>query len=138
MKKQMMRKFVRAAFPTESRTVLRSLSYGVLLVALLWYPLPLLVAFLAPPKWAAYALILGLLCVALGFFLWGKPLLRAFNTVGWTAAGYLAAGIVLAVLFHGDPAAAFQRPGAVVLSGALGLLAYLAVSFFQFIKSQKG
>ncbi len=121
--------FLRRAFPAQKRTILLGLGYGVLLVALNWYPLPMLLEnlleMLAPPKWLAYALIAALLCILCWFFISGKLWARDFSVVGWTAVGYLAAGIVLAGLVRCGFLHGFERCSALLISCFLLLAVYM-------------
>lgn len=130
--------FFRQAFPVKKRTVLPGLGQGLLLVVVLWYPLPLLLEYLAPPKWMAYGLILVLLGGLFCLFLSGKWWMQEFDRIGWTACGYLASGVVLMAFFHGDPQAPFQRAGVVVATGVFLLAAYVAFSLAAFLKHPKG
>ena len=101
------------------------LGYGVLLAASSGFPLRMLLEKTAPPKWVAYALLAAMFCVLLWLLLSGKLVTRDFPLVGWTAVGYSAFGIALAVLSRWVSADTADHSGLGALSGFVFLLAYM-------------
>lgn len=118
--------FLCRAFPAKKRTVLLGLSYGVLIVAICWYPLPLLIENVVPPKWMIYMLILAFVCIVFWLFLSGKLLADNWGMVGWTGIGYLASGIFLTILsFSGFKT--YSNPMVILVSGLFLLAVYIIV-----------
>ena len=76
------------------------LGIGIFLLALFWYPFPMLLRSLTFSPILRNAIILALICFLAILFLSGKLFLKDYALIGWTAIGSLIFGIVLAVLFH--------------------------------------
>ena len=87
-------------FPIKKRIMFSGLSYGIFLVALFWYPFPMLLRSLTFSPILRNAIILALICFLAILFLSGKLFLKDYAIIGWTAIGSLIFGIVLVVLFH--------------------------------------
>lgn len=112
--------FFRRAFPPKTRIILSGLGYGALLVAIAWYPLPILLEKVDISMWLVYVLILVLICLVFWLIRSGKPLIREPGAVGWTAVGYIAAGIVLAIL-------SCKSSDKALFTGLLLLIVYLII-----------
>lgn len=112
--------FLRRAFPPKARTILPSLGYGALLVAIIWYPFPILLKKVNISMWLVYALIFVFSCLVFWLIRSGKPLIRELCAVGWTAIGYIAAGISLTIF-------SCESADKALLSGLLLLIIYLIV-----------
>lgn len=98
----------------------------MLIVAICWYPLPLLIENVIPPKWMVYILILAFVCIVFWLFLSGKLLADNWGMVGWTGIGYLASGIFLTILSCSD-FETYSNPMVILASGLFLLAVYIIV-----------
>lgn len=112
--------FLRRAFPPKTRMILSGLGCGALLVAIAWYPLPILLEKVDISMRLAYVLIFVLVCLVVWLIRSGKPLIRELGAVGWTAIGYIAAGIVLTIF-------SCKSSDKALFTGLLLLIVYLIV-----------
>lgn len=105
------------AFPTNVRTVLSGLCYGVVLIALLFYPFPQILdkAQINPPQWVIGVLIAVLVVGALWLAYAGKLRQRNRGIVGWSGIGMTIYGAILAIAFH-------DRTGTGALIAGIALL----------------
>ena len=87
-------------FPIKKRIMFHGLSYGIFLVALYWYPFPMLFRSLTLSPILRNAIILALICFLAILFLSGKFFLKDYAIIGWTTIGALIYGIILVVLLH--------------------------------------
>ncbi len=94
--------FFRREFPAKKRTIFYGLCNGALLVAILWYPLPMLLEKLNPSSSVSYAIALVLVCILVGSLLSGKGIEKDNGMIGWTAVGLFLSGIILVVFSHGE------------------------------------
>lgn len=119
--------FLRRAFPPKARMILPNLGYGALLVAIIWYPLPILLKKVDISMGLVYVLIFVLACLVFRLIRSGKPLIRELGAAGWTAIGYIAAGIVLTVF-------SCESADKALFSGLLLLIVYLITFSVSILK----
>lgn len=122
--------FLRRAFPPKIRTILSGLGHGALLVAILWYPLPMLLEKVDISMWLAYVLIFVFACLVFRLIRSGKLLTKELGAAGWTAVGYIAAGVVLTIF-------SCESADKALFSGLLLLIIYLIVFSVSILKKSQ-